>query len=223
MFAHSRAVSRRALLQTAASGFGYLAFSALATSAAESSAASDKPSVLAPKPPHFPPRAKRVLFLCMDGGPSHLDTFDYKPRLQRDHGQEIGTGKVPTGRLLKSPWEFRQRGQSGLWISELFPELAQQADRLCVINSMQTDLPAHTQAFLQMHTGSAQFQRPSLGAWTLYGLGTANENVPGFITIAPPVANGGAQNYGASFLPAIYQGTRIGAANRPLDETAVSN
>lgn len=217
------AISRRTLLQSASSGFGYLAFSALAASGAESSTETDKPSVLAPKAPHFPPRAKRVLFLCMDGGPSHVDTFDYKPRLTRDHGKEIGVGKVPTGLLLKSPWEFRQRGQSGLWISDLFPELAKQADRLCVINSMQTDLPAHTQAFLQMHTGSAQFQRPSLGAWSLYGLGTENDNVPGFITIAPPVANGGAQNYGASFLPAIYQGTRIGAANRPLDETAVNN
>ncbi len=219
----SPSLSRRKLLQSAASGFGYFAFSALAATDALRASEAKKQSVLAAKAPQFKPRAKRVLFLCMDGGPSHLDTFDYKPKLQRDNGKEIGSGRVPNGLLLASPWKFRQHGESGLWISDLFPSLAKQADKLCVINSMQTDLPAHTQAFLQMHTGTAQFPRPSLGAWTLYGLGTENENVPGFITICPPVANGGAQNYGASFLPAIYQGTRIGAPNKPLTESSVSN
>lgn len=213
--------SRRTALQTAASGFGYLAFSALAAWAEEKVAEKSRP--LARKPPHFPARAKRVVFLCMDGGPSHLDTFDYKPQLTRDNGKEIGFGRVPTAPLLASPWKFQQRGASGLWISDLFPEVARHADDLCVINSMQTDLPNHTQAFLQMHTGIFQFPRPSLGAWVLYGLGTENENVPGFITLSPPVNNGGPTNYGSSFLPAIYQGTRIGSVGKSIADASVSN
>jgi hypothetical protein len=216
-FDSSTQFTRRQALQTAASGFGYLAFSALATWAAE------KAGPLDPKAPHFPARAKRVVFLCMDGGPSHLDTFDYKPRLQRDNGQEIGMGKVPNAPLLASPWKFHQHGRSGLWISELFPEVARHADELCVINSMQTDLPNHTQAFLQMHTGIFQSPRPSLGAWVLYGLGTENDDVPGFITLCPPLTNGGPTNYGSSFLPAIYQGTRIGNAGKPIADASVSN
>jgi hypothetical protein len=198
-----------------------VAFSALATWAAEKS--TNKALPLAPKQPHIPARAKRVVFLCMDGGPSHVDTFDYKPQLTRDNGKEIGFGRVPTAPLLASPWEFKQYGASGLWISDLFPELARHADDLCVVNSMQTDLPNHTQAFLEMHTGSFQFPRPSLGAWALYGLGTENENVPGFITLSPPVTNGGPTNYGSSFLPAIYQGTRIGTAGKPIADASVSN
>ncbi len=213
--------SRRTALKSAASGFGYLAFSALSTWAAEKEADPDGP--LAPKPPHFPARAKRVVFLCMEGGPSHVDTFDHKPQLTRDSGKEIGFGRVPTAPLLASPWKFQQHGSSGLWISELFPEVARHADDLCVINSMQTDLPNHTQAFLQMHTGIFQFPRPSLGAWVLYGLGTENDNVPGFITLAPPVGNGGPTNYGSSFLPAIYQGTRIGNAGKPIADASVNN
>lgn len=210
-------ISRRAVLRTASSGFGYLAFAGLSTWAAE------KDEALAPKPAHFPARAKRVLFLCMDGGPSHVDTFDYKPRLARDHGKEIGTGRVPQAPLMASPWKFRRHGESGLWISELFPQIAAHADDLCVINSMQTDLPNHTQAFLQMHTGIFQFPRPSMGAWVLYGLGTENENVPGFITLCPPVNNGGPTNYGSSFLPAICQGTRIGTAGKPIAAASVNN
>jgi len=217
--------SRRAALKSAASGFGYLAFAAMAAQAAGQDAekAADKPAPLAPKTPHFAARAKRIVFLCMDGGPSHMDTFDYKPLLTRDSGKEIGYGKVPTAPLLGSPWKFQQHGQSGLWVSELFPEVARHADDLCVFNSMQTDLPNHTQAFLQMHTGIFQSPRPSLGAWVLYGLGTENDNVPGFITLSPPVNNGGPTNYGSSFLPAIYQGTRIGTVGKPIADAAVSN
>ena len=209
--------SRRAALKAAASGFGYLAFVSLSTWAAEKAA-----GPLAPKAPHAPARAKRVIFLCMEGGPSHLDTFDHKPKLTADQDKEIGKGRVPNARLLASPWAFRRHGQSGLWVSELFPEVARHADDLCVINSMQTDLPNHTQAFLQMHTGIFQSPRPSLGAWVLYGLGTENDNVPGFITLCPPVVSGGAANYGSSFLPAIYQGTRIGTAGK-LGNATLSN
>src|SRR6266540_1913012 len=111
--------------------------------------------------------------------------------------------------LLASPWKFEQHGQSGLWISELFPELAKQADELCLLRAMYTDVPAHSQAFLQMHTGIFQFKRPSMGAWTFYGLGTDNENLPGFVTVSPPLQNGGPANYGSAFLPAVYQGTPI--------------
>jgi hypothetical protein len=211
-------VSRRTALKSAASGFGYLAFSGLSTWAAQREA-----GPLAPRPTHLPARAKRVIFLCMEGGPSHVDTFDHKPKLTADQGKEIGRGRVPAGKLLGSPWRFNRHGQSGLWVSDLFPAVAEHADKLCVINSMQTDIPNHSQAFIQMHTGVFQFTRPSLGAWTLYGLGTENDNVPGFITLCPPVGSGGAANYGSAFLPAVYQGTRIGTAGRPIAAASLSN
>ncbi|MFO0843081.1 MAG: DUF1501 domain-containing protein [Gemmataceae bacterium] len=126
-----------------------------------------------PKPTHFPARAKRVVFLCMNGGPSHVDLFDYKPELNRRSGESSPVGG---GKLLGSPFKFAQHGKAGLWVSEVFPELAKHADDLCVVHSMRTDLPNHSQAFLQMHTGSFQFVRPSVGAWTLYGLGSENAN-----------------------------------------------
>lgn len=202
-------LSRRSMLKSLWSGFGYMAFAGLASKAAEGVV---KAGPLDPKQPHFKPTAKRVIFLCMSGGPSHVDTFDYKPYLQQNDGKSVrGNGRLGQAKLLASPWKFTQNGKSGLWISDLFPEVAKHADDMCLIRSMQTDLPAHPQAFMQMHTGSFQFVRPSLGAWTLYGLGTENENLPGFITLNPPLNNGGAQNYGSAFLPAIYQGTRIGA------------
>jgi hypothetical protein len=215
-------LSRRAALKSAASGFGYLAFASLSTwaSAAKKGGGS---GLLGAKPPGMPARAKRVIFLCMEGGPAHVDTFDYKPRLTADHGKEIGKGRVPNGKLLASPWAFRRHGESGLWVSELFPEVARHADRLCVVNSMQTDLPNHTQAFLQLHTGVFQSRRPSLGAWVLYGLGTENDNVPGFITVCPPVSSGGAANYGSAFLPAVYQGTRLGTAGKPVSAASLRN
>jgi hypothetical protein len=199
------AVSRRGFLATTANGFGGLAFSALV---AHRSAAGSGP--LAAREAHFTPRARRVIFLCMQGGPSHVDTFDHKPRLDIDAGTAAPAvaGRPGRATLLAPRWKFLPRGDSGLMISELFPEVARRADDLCVINSMATDLPAHPQAFTQLHTGTTQFVRPSLGAWTLYGLGTVNENLPGFITINPPVA--ASRTYGSAFLPAIYQGTRLG-------------
>src|SRR4051812_8452525 len=178
-------ISRREMLKTLSSGFGYLAFVGLAARAAAAAGVAAEASPLAPKAPHFAARAKRVIFLCMRGGPSHVDTFDYKPKLMADAG---APGIRPGTKLLGSKWKFAQRGQSGLWISELFPHVAGHADQLCLLRSMQTDLPAHPQAFLEMHTGSFQFVRPSLGAWTLYGLGTENENLPGFVTLTPPAA-----------------------------------
>ena len=215
-------MSRRAILKAVSSGFGYVAFAGLSTIAA----AETRPQETAPlasRPPQFPARAKRVIFLCMHGAPSHVDTFDFKPRLAADTGNPSPIGRLAGAKLLGSPWSFSQRGQSGQWISELFPEVAGHADELCIIKSMHTDLPAHPQAYLMMHTGSSQFLRPSLGAWTLYGLGTENENLPGFIAIKPVARNGGPQNYGSAFLPAIYQGTRIGNEVTPVANAQLGN
>jgi hypothetical protein len=193
--------SRRQMLQAISSGFGYLAFSSLATMAsADDKKNSTNP--LAPKAPHFPAKAKRVIFLCMRGGPSHLDTFDYKPELAKLDGK---SGKF-RGRLMKSPWEFNQQ-KSGLWISELLPKIGELSEELCLFRGMQTDLPVHPRAMTQLHTGTAQFIRPSMGAWTLYGLGTENDKLPGFVTINPPPAS--AHEFGNSFLPAIFAGTPI--------------
>lgn len=202
-------LTRRALLQSTASGFGYLAFAALAHEAAAQEARAAGP--LTPKAPHFPARAKRVIFLCMDGGPSHVDTFDYKPKLVADDGQLYSQGRLSGAKLLAPTTKFKQYGQSGLWVSDLFPEVAKHADDLCLVHGMQTDVPAHPQALVQMHCGIFQFPRPSLGAWVLYGLGTENQNLPGFVTLSPPLNNGGPANYGSQFLPAIYQGTKIGS------------
>ena len=210
--------SRRSLLKAASSGFGYMAFAGLATMANEKSA-----GPLAPKVPHLPARAKRVIFLCMEGGPSHVDSFDYKPKMNADAGKPIGKGRAAAATLLASPWKFNQYGESGLWVSDLFPEVAKKVDDLCIINGMHTDIPNHPQAFLQLHTGLFNFPRPSIGAWVLYGLGTENEDLPGFITLCPPINNGGASNYGSSFLPAIYQGTQIGQNEQPIANAKVSN
>jgi hypothetical protein len=209
--------TRRGFLSGVSCGFGWLAFSALL---GRSALAAPPPSPLAAKLPPLTARAKRIIFLTMRGGPSHVDTFDYKPKLLEDTGKP---GRRPGTKLLGSKWKFSQCGRSGLWISELFPNLAKHADELCLLRSMQTDLPAHPQAFLSLHTGSPRFLRPSLGAWTTYGLGTTNENLPGFVTITPPSDYGGAQNYGSAFLPAIYQGTRIGTNGRPIAQATVRN
>jgi len=208
----SSSFSRREALKSLASGFGFLAFAGLAHEAAAKSKPASQ-DTLAVKPTHFPPRAKRVIFLCMNGGPSHVDTFDYKPELQKRSGQPL-SGKYGA-RLFGSPFAFKRHGESGQWISSVFPQLAKRADELCLVNSLHTDLPNHSQAFVQMHTGSFQFIRPSVGAWTLYGLGTENSRLPGFITINPPSDNGGVRNYGSAFLPAVCQGTRIGTNQIP--------
>jgi hypothetical protein len=209
-------LSRRDLLRAASCGFGYLAFASLSTEAALAAARNP----LAPRKPHFAPKAKRVIFLCMSGGPSHVDTFDYKPKLQAAGEKADATaGKVrgKGGKLLASPWKFSPHGQSGLDISELFSHVAKHADDLCLLNGMHTDVPNHPQSFLMLHTGEFRFTRPSLGSWLLYGLGTENQDLPGFVTINPPPNLGGAQNYSNAFLPAAFQGARLGGeeARRP--------
>ncbi|HRX55307.1 MAG TPA: DUF1501 domain-containing protein [Verrucomicrobiales bacterium] len=223
-------LSRRGFLQDTAAGFGWLAFSSLLAEAARAAGTGTYQGPLAPKAPHFPARAKRVIFFFMQGAPSHLDTFDWKPELAKAGGQtasgEAAGGKG--GKLLAPQFDFKPQGKSGLMISELFPHLSKHADDLCLLNGMNTSNAAHPQASIALHTGSINFVRPSLGAWTLYGLGTMNQDLPGFVTINPVGNAGGAQNYGSSFLPAAFQGTRIDTEaggisdirNRHLDTAA---
>lgn len=199
-------ISRRDHLRSLASGFGYLAFSALSSL----QAAAAKPSSDT-RAPHFPAKAKRVIMIFMQGGVSHLDTFDYKPRLQQDNGKPAS--KDGRGKILGSPWKFARHGQSGQWISELFPQLARQADQLCVISSMHTDAQAHETAVPLFHTGNQLQARPSMGAWVLYGLGSECANLPGFLAMNPLGQFG--QNHGSAFLPATYQATLMRADAEP--------
>jgi hypothetical protein len=217
-------LTRRQALQKLACGFGYVAFAGLAGAAG---------NPLALKPPQFRPRAKRVIFLFMQGGPSQVDTFDYKPRLEKDDGRKVAFDDARTiansgnkgtdQRVMKSPWKFARHGQSGRWVSELFPHTAHHVDELCFIRSMQTEGVAHGPATLFLHCGATQFVRPSMGAWVTYGLGTENQNLPGFVTIAPSLGNGGTRNFGQAFLPAIYQGTPIGTAGVSARELRLRN
>lgn len=211
--------TRRQLLQSSAVGFGHVALSAML---GEESLAATKPTKptdpLAPKKPNFAARAKRVVFLFMKGGPSHVDTFDPKPLLDRDHGKPLPFALprvtfAKQGNLLRSPWKFKQYGESGLPVSALFPKVAQHVDDLCILRSVHGTNPAHGGALLKLHTGTDQFVRPSLGAWVTYGLGTENQNLPAFVTICPTLAHGGVNNWGAAFLPAHCQGTPIGNAS----------
>lgn len=220
----STLLTRRQLLKRNALGFGWLALSSLLADEAASQESVSNP--LAPKIPHSPPRAKRVIFLFMKGGPSHLDTFDYKPKLQRDDGKPLPFNKprvqfAKTGNLLKSPWKFQRYGESGSWVSELFPNVAQCVDDICFMHSVHGTNAAHGGALLKLHTGSDSFVRPSMGAWVSYGLGTENQNLPAFITICPTLAHGGVNNWGSAFLPAACQGTPIGNASIPSSKAKV--
>jgi hypothetical protein len=214
-------LTRRQLLQTTAAGFGSLALAALL---GDETRAAENP--LVPRSPHFPAKARRVIFLFMHGGPSHVDTFDYKPSLQRDDGKPLPFAKPrivssPTDNLLASPWKFSQHGQSGLWVSELFPNVAKCADDLCVVNSMHGSNSRHGGALLELHTGSDTFIRPSMGSWVTYGLGTENQDLPGFVTICPSLTHGGANNWSSAFLPAAYQGTPLGTASIPSEQVTI--
>ena len=211
-----RPMSRRAALRAAACGFGYLGLADLLSAAAV--------NPLAPKQPNFEPKAKRVIFLFMHGGPSSIDTFDPKPRLYSDHGKPMAQKRPlafadePAGPLMKPLWEFQQHGESGIPVSSLFPNVATCVDDLCVVRSMVGEGVDHGAALLQTFTGTSTFVRPSMGAWTVYGLGTENNNLPGFITIKPALSHGGAKNWGSAFLPGAYQGTAIGHAGLKVDD-----
>ena len=206
--------NRREALKQSAVGFGSIALAGLL--ADQSKAAVIDP--LAAKPPHFTPKAKRMIFLFMKGGPSHVDTFEQKTMLDRDHGKPFPYDKpkvqfAPTGNLLKSPWKFSPHGQCGHMVSELFPNVARHVDDICFLHGLHGTNAAHGGALLKLHTGSDNFVRPSIGSWVTYGLGSENSSLPGFITICPTLAHGGVTNWGSAFLPAAYQGTPLGNAS----------
>jgi hypothetical protein len=208
-------MTRRHLLQRAGAGFGSLALAALL--ADETRAASPTTSPLAPREPHFRARAKRVIFLFMPGGPSQVDTFDPKPELTKQNGKP--SPKLYLGQkrnLLASPWKFQKYGESGLEVSELFPHVGSCVDQLCVLRGMVADDVNHPGGCLQMNTGERVATRPSLGAWVTYGLGTENQNLPGFIAIGPGPLIEGARQYGAAFLPAAHQGTFVSDLMNPI-------
>lgn len=182
---------------------------------------------LRPKAGHFAPRAKNVIFLNMSGGVSHIDSFDYKPALFEDHGKTYQVPEImlrafapnnrAAGKFFKRPdWNFAQHGKSGLWISDMFPYVAQCADELCVINSMRNSHADHFQATLGMHTGSVTFPRPSIGSWVSYGLGTFNKNLPSFVVIAPNLPYAGTQVWSSDFLPGCHQGTLVSPGQEPI-------
>ena len=217
-------MSRRQMLRRFASGFGMLGLAGLlAEDFMSNTFAADGPGAnpLLVKPPQFPAKAKRIIFLFMSGGPSHVDTFDPKPRLARDNGKPLPFEKpklerTKTGNLLPSPWSFKQHGQSGTAVSELFPHLATRVDDICVIRSMVADNINHNGACLQMNTGEQAFSRPSLGSWLLYGLGSVNQDLPGFVVISPAQPAQGAPLWSSSFLPASYQGTLVSDLTNPI-------
>ena len=219
-------VSRRAMLKSAACGFGSLALTGLCQQSAYASLSKAYQSR-----PLFPARAKRIIFIFMAGGPSHVDSYDYKPELIRNHdkdydftGVRFGTfGKKSKRKLMKPLWDFKQYGQSGQHVSELFPYTAQMVDDLCFIKSMHTEGVAHGPSTLFLHTGATNLIRPSVGSWVTYGLGTENQNLPAFVTLQPSSSKGGPRNYSNAFLPAIYQGTAIGKAGQSASDAALRN
>ena len=204
-------------------GFGSLALASMFAKESSVSAAVDP---LSPVPPPLFARAKRMIFLFMVGGVSQVDTFEPKPLLTRDDGKPFPFAKPrvqfnSTTNLLKSPWSFKQYGESGMWVSELFPHVAQRVDDLCMVHSMHGTNPAHGGAMMKLHTGSDNFIRPSIGSWVSYGLGTENANLPAFVTICPTLGHGGITNWSSAFLPAVHHGTPLGNASVPADKAQV--
>ncbi len=223
------AISRRDALRNIACGFGYMAAAGIAS---QQAMANSMANPLLPVAPHVLPRAKRVIFLFMAGGVSQVDSFDYKPLLYKRNGEMLDftdqrilakTGMGSNQRVMKPLWEFKQRGQNGAWVSELFPHMAKHTDEYCIIRSMETEGVAHGPATLFLHTGSTNLIRPSMGAWATYGLGTENQDLPGFVSLCPSMGNGGPRNYGNAFLPAAYQGTAVGRAGMKATEIKINN
>ena len=219
---HKQSLTRREMLARCANGFGGVAL----TSLLANEAVAKPTNPLAPKPSHFPAKAKSIIFLYMDGGPSHVDTFDPKPRLAKENGKPFGMKMEATqfnnrGKTLASPWKFQHYGKAGIPISDLFPHIARQADKLCVIRSMTSAFSEHTNANYFLHTGFGQVGRPSMGSWINYGLGTSNQNLPGFIVLngglIPP---GGLGCFSNGFLPAAYQGSVFKYGDKPIANIA---
>ncbi|MEE2615397.1 MAG: DUF1501 domain-containing protein [Verrucomicrobiota bacterium] len=219
-------ISRRAMLRSAACGFGSLALTGLCQQTANASS-----NLLYQRRPMFPAKAKRVIFIFMAGGPSHVDSYDYKPDLIRNHdkdydftGVRFGTfGKKSKRKLMKPLWDFKRYGQCGQHVSDLFPYTAQMVDDLCFIKSMHTEGVAHGPSTLFLHTGATNLIRPSVGSWVTYGLGAENQNLPAFVTLQPSSSKGGPRNYSNAFLPSIYQGTAIGKAGQPASKARLRN
>ncbi len=225
----TNAISRREALRNIACGFGYVAAAGIAS---QQAMANSTATSLPLKVPHIVPRAKRVIFLFMAGGVSQVDSYDYKPLLDKRNGEMLDftdqrilakTGMGSNQRVMKSLWEFKQRGQNGAWVSELFPHMAKHTDEYCIIRSMETEGVAHGPATLFLHTGSTNLIRPSMGAWVNYGLGTENQDLPGFVSLSPSMSNGGPRNYGNAFLPPTYQGTPVGRAGMKATEIKINN
>jgi Protein of unknown function (DUF1501) len=223
------AANRREFLQNASMGFGWLAFSGMLGAHGQNDTGTAARPSLADKQiiaPHIPARAKHVIFLFMDGGVSHVDSFDPKTELERRHGEKIGNRRPtpksqsvsPDRTWKKSPWAFQSHGQSGLPVSELFPHIARRADDLCVVRSMVGETPLHGQQTLLLHTGRVTGGAPSFGSWVSYGLGNENANLPGYVLLNNDwVPNGGLQSFSSSFLPATHQATMVRAKGPPID------
>ena len=197
--------SRREMLTRSGTGFGMLGLSSVLASEVRAAGSTDP---MIPKQSHFPARAKNIIFLFMNGGPSHVDTFDPKPELKKQEGKP-GKG----GKYMPSPYSFKQYGESGIPISEIFPHLSTCADELCILNGMHTSTPNHEPGLMMMNSGAQQPVRPCLGSWVTYGLGTENQNLPGFVVLCPGKPVVGPALWGNSFLPGIFQGTHINHAN----------
>lgn len=219
-------INRRQTLNSLACGFGGLAFGALAHK--DAIASSDSPKEIF----HHRPKAKRVIFIFMAGGVSHLDSFDYKENLVKHDGKMMRfddartlakTRKIIDHRVMKPLWKFKKHGQSGRDVSELFPHIANHVDDLCFIKGMHTNGIAHGPSTLFLHTGNINLIRPSMGSWINYGLGTENNNLPGFVSIGPSMGNGGPRNFSNAFLPSSYQGTPLGRAGIPAKEATIKN
>src|SRR5258708_7367864 len=199
-------MTRRDLLNMMGAGFGMVGFGGVA-------GAQPAADPLLPKAPHFPAKAKRVIYLFLNGGPSQVDTFDPKPKLDQYHGQPFPSGNLKTerktGNLMRSPFSFKKYGQSGIEISEIFPQLGESADDICVVRSLYTDIPNHEPSLFMMNCGHIQSGRPSMGSWLTYGLGTENQNLPGFVVMCPGTPVVGPPLWNSAFLPAVYQGTFI--------------
>jgi hypothetical protein len=204
-------INRRQYLTQNGMGFGMLGLSSLLASETQAETPAETSSTSSPlsvKPAHFKPKAKRVIFLFMNGGPSHVDTFDPKPELKKQEGQP-GKG----GNYMPSPFKFQQHGEAGIAMSELYPNLARCADELCVLRGMHTTTPNHEPGLLMMNSGAQQPIRPCLGSWLTYGLGTDNQNLPGFVVLCPGKPVVGPALWGNSFLPGVFQGTHINNAS----------
>ncbi len=220
----STPITRRALLRRTGMGFGSLALAPLLAGEGllTTANAAESTNPLAPKVAHFPAKTKRVIHLFMNGGPSHIDTFDPKPELTRRHGQELPINlptERKTGAAFASPYEFKKYGQSGIEVSDLFANVAKNIDDICVIRSMRGDSPNHEPSLMLMNCGEARLIRPSLGSWLTYGLGSDNQNLPGFIAMCPggyPIQE--SQNWQAGFLPGAHQGTYIDTKHTEIDK-----